>query len=99
MYTKSACCHLFVVVGIGHLRDPNSYDGWSFYTPGRATQATQVEGSRSDKVAAQVLFSLYFPFLLPFTFLFVLLFYFSYSSSLVLSPFRGGGDWVHQRPE
>jgi len=60
-----ASCHLFVVVGWGivYLNDPDSYAGWSFYTPGRATQARQVEGQRSEKVAAQSLLFL-------FTFLF-----------------------------
>jgi len=38
------CCHLFVVGGIAYLNDPDSYAGWSFITPGRATQARQVEG-------------------------------------------------------
>jgi len=57
------CCHLFEVGGIVYLSDPDSYVGWSFYTPLRATQARQVEGQRSDKVAAQLLFFLlsYFP--------------------------------------
>jgi len=31
-------------VGIVYLSDPDSYGGWSFYTPGRATQVRQVEG-------------------------------------------------------
>jgi len=44
--------------GIVYLSDPKSYAGWSFYTPVRATQARQVEGQRSDKVAAQLLFLL-----------------------------------------
>jgi len=30
--------------GIVYLNDPDSYAGWSFYTPGRASQARQVEG-------------------------------------------------------
>jgi len=30
--------------GIAYLIDPDSYAGWSFYTPVRATQARQVEG-------------------------------------------------------
>jgi len=30
--------------GIACLIDPDSYAGWSFYTPVRATQARQVEG-------------------------------------------------------
>jgi len=30
--------------GIVCLSDPDSYAGWSFYTPDRATQARQVEG-------------------------------------------------------
>jgi len=30
--------------GIVYLNDTESYAGWSFYTPGRATQARQVEG-------------------------------------------------------
>jgi len=30
--------------GIAYLNDPDSYAGWSFYTPVRATQARQVEG-------------------------------------------------------
>jgi len=29
---------------IAYLSDPDSYAGWSFYTPVRATQARQVEG-------------------------------------------------------
>jgi len=45
--------------GIAYLNDPDSYAGWSLYTPGRAAQARQVEGQRSEKVAAQLLF-LYF---------------------------------------
>jgi len=53
--------------GIAYLSDPDSYVGWSSVcTPDRATQARQVEGSRSDKVAAH---SLCFPIFLPFTFL------------------------------
>jgi len=31
--------------GIESLIDPDSYAGWSFYTPGRAYQVRQVEGS------------------------------------------------------
>jgi len=30
--------------GIAYLNDPNSYAGWSVYTPGRASQVRQVEG-------------------------------------------------------
>jgi len=30
--------------GIAYLNDPDSYAGWSFYTPVRTTQARQVEG-------------------------------------------------------
>jgi len=30
--------------GIAYLSDPDSYAGWSFYTPVRATQSRQVEG-------------------------------------------------------
>jgi len=30
--------------GIVYLSDPDSYAGWSFYTPDRATQARQIEG-------------------------------------------------------
>jgi len=30
--------------GIEYLNDPDSYAGWSFYTPVRVTQARQVEG-------------------------------------------------------
>jgi len=30
--------------GIAYLNDPDSYAGWSFCTPVRATQARQVEG-------------------------------------------------------
>jgi len=30
--------------GIAYLNDPDSYVGWSFYSPVRATQARQVEG-------------------------------------------------------
>jgi len=44
--------------GIAYLNDPDSYAGWSFYTPVRATEDRQVEGERSDKVAAQFLFFL-----------------------------------------
>jgi len=29
--------------GIAYLNDPDSYTGWSFYTPVRVTQARQVE--------------------------------------------------------
>jgi len=43
IYT-SVCCHLSVMGGIVYLNDPNSYAGWSFYTPGGATQVRQVEG-------------------------------------------------------
>jgi len=45
--------------GIEYLNDPDSYAGWSFYSPVRATQARQVEGQRSDKVAAQSLLFLF----------------------------------------
>jgi len=31
-------------MGIAYLDDPDSYAGWSFYTPGRASQARQFEG-------------------------------------------------------
>jgi len=31
-------------VGIAYFSDPDSYAGWSFYTPIRATQARQIEG-------------------------------------------------------
>jgi len=30
--------------GIAYLSNPDSYAGWSFYTPGMATQVRQVEG-------------------------------------------------------
>jgi len=30
--------------GIVYLNDPDSYAGWSFYTPVKATQVRQVEG-------------------------------------------------------
>jgi len=30
--------------GIAYLNDPDSYAGWSFYTPVRASQARQIEG-------------------------------------------------------
>jgi len=30
--------------GIAYLNDPDSYAGWSLYTPGRASQVRQVEG-------------------------------------------------------
>jgi len=30
--------------GIAYLIDPESYVGWSLYTPDRASQARQVEG-------------------------------------------------------
>jgi len=30
--------------GIAYLNDPDSFAGWTFYTPGRASQARQVEG-------------------------------------------------------
>jgi len=30
--------------GIAYLNDPDSYAGWSFNTPRRASQARQVEG-------------------------------------------------------
>jgi len=33
-----------VVVGVLYLNDPDSYAGWSFYTPGRAFQVKQIEG-------------------------------------------------------
>jgi len=33
-----------VLGGIAYLNDPDSYAGWIFYTPVRATQARQVEG-------------------------------------------------------
>jgi len=38
------CCHIFVVVGIAYLIDPDIYAGWRFYTPGRASNVRQVEG-------------------------------------------------------
>jgi len=34
----------FSLWGIACLNDPDSYAGWSFYTPGRASQVRQVEG-------------------------------------------------------
>jgi len=54
--------------GIAYLSDPYGYAGWSFCTPDWASPVRQVEGWRSDKVAAQSL-SLYFSTFLPFTFL------------------------------
>jgi len=36
--------HLVVVGGIAYLKDPDSYAGWSFYTPGMLSQVRQVEG-------------------------------------------------------
>jgi len=45
------CCHLFVV-GVADLTDPDSYAVWSFYTPDRVFHVGQVEGKRSEKVAA-----------------------------------------------
>jgi len=30
--------------GIAYLKDPDSYAGWSFYTPDRASQAREVAG-------------------------------------------------------
>jgi len=53
---------------IEYVSDPDSYADWSFYTPGGASQARQVEEYRSDKVAAQSLNSLYFPVVLLFRF-------------------------------
>jgi len=35
---------LFRGGGIVYLNDPDSYAGWSFYAPVRATQVRQVEG-------------------------------------------------------
>jgi len=32
------------LAGIEYLNDPDNYAGWSFYTPGRASQARQVDG-------------------------------------------------------
>jgi len=59
--------------GIAYLNDAVSYADWSFHTPGRASQVRTVEGQRSDKVAAQLLFlllcyfsPLYFPIILLF---------------------------------
>jgi len=53
--------------GIAYLNDPDSYAGWSFYTPVRASQARQVDGQTSSSTAsislALLLFSL-FAFLL-----------------------------------
>jgi len=51
--------------GIEYLNHPDSYADWSFYTLYRASQVRQVEGQRSDKVAAQSFLSLYFPIFLP----------------------------------
>jgi len=39
-----SCVITFSWWGIGYLSDPDSYAGWSFYTPGRASQVRQVEG-------------------------------------------------------
>jgi len=55
--------------GIAYLSDLDSYAGWRFYTPVRATQVGQVEGYRSDKAAAHSLLALCFPIFLLFTFL------------------------------
>jgi len=43
------CIHLRVLSpfrggGIAYLNDPDNYAGWSFYTPGGASQARQIEG-------------------------------------------------------
>jgi len=49
--------------GIVYLSDPDSYAGWSFYTPGRVRQSSSTVSSFS------LLFSLlYFPILLLFLF-------------------------------
>jgi len=61
------CCHFFMVGGLHTSMTLISMLA-GVYTPGRAFQARQVEGYRSDKVAAQSLLSLYFPIFLPFTF-------------------------------
>jgi len=47
------CCHLFVVGSIAYLNDPDGYADWSLYTP---SKVRRIEGKRSDKVAAQLLF-------------------------------------------
>jgi len=75
------CAVTFSWWGIAYLNDPDTYAGWSFYTPVRATQDRQVEGWRSDKVAAQFLFfflsyfsppllSYYSPIISPFSMLY-----------------------------
>jgi len=38
------CAVTFSWWAIAYLTDPDSYAGWSCYTPVRATQARQVEG-------------------------------------------------------
>jgi len=43
-YVDSPCAVTFPWWGIVSLNDPDSYAGWSFYTPVRATQVRQVEG-------------------------------------------------------
>jgi len=41
--------HLFMAEAvIAYLIDPDSYAGWSFYTPGWASQIRQVEGYRGQ---------------------------------------------------
>jgi len=71
IFKRPVCCHLFVVGGIEYLSYPDSYPGWSFYTPVRATQVRQVEGSRSDKVAAQSNLSFNSPYFLSLFLLFL----------------------------
>jgi len=43
-YSPPRCAVTFSWWGIAYLSDPDSYAGWSFYTPGRATQVRQVKG-------------------------------------------------------
>jgi len=43
------CCHLFVVGGIAYLSNPDSYAGWSFYTPVRATKPDRLKDRGQTK--------------------------------------------------
>jgi len=43
--TRPPCSVTFLWFGgIAYLNDPDSNAGWSFYSPGRASQVRQVEG-------------------------------------------------------
>jgi len=44
LHEESLLQKLYFVWGIVYLNDPDSYAGWSFYTPGWTSQARQVEG-------------------------------------------------------